>query len=454
MAIIAKSAQRPFFAKPVAEQKPAAPPPSAVKAAARPPPPSIRVVEQQVPMRAPPEPEPRLVLPETGALLPSKRAPLASGSPAVSFSSVPSREDEEDALAHAGQIIPPAPPAAPQAPPSPVEPAEWAEAYRSELVRTTPSLAEMESWWSSASLEQEKFVFALRAEALYWRMRSLPSGDPSAPAAEAEFLSLLQNASPEQRLTIELCINLTKALQSLMLATDPASQPAVAQKAQAIYQQILIERPDVRPLLYYRLSRLALQRSYKAGTGDPSPDYVRFVSRLSDPAREAVWAMRAAFFDRILHDGSASSALRASAAEHYSKLVLNRPRLQAQLARYLKVRAALNAFFSAPSEEGGGRWSIVLNQEDETRSILLYELASILLQAERTSQPAAEARPAMSGPKLGGRGKKGGRAASAQGRKASRAQASAARPAPAAAASAFRAGKGGGKRHAGGKKRH
>ncbi|VVB57567.1 Uncharacterised protein [uncultured archaeon] len=351
------------------------------------------------PSAPPSEPaEPLLELSELGPrrkpLLPS--SPLSTSSASVSFSSVPLKEESDDILGSTEPALPSseASASAPAAPSAPVEPAEWEAAYRAELMRPAPSHEEMEAYWSSATWEQKKYLFALRAEAMYWKMRAMPPGEEQTVKEEQAFLALLENANPDQRLAIEMCINLTKALQSLLLAADPKTDAAVAQKAQAIYAQIMTERSDIRPILHYRVARLALQRAYQPGSGDPAPDYLRFVSRLDDTSRESVYAMRAAFFDRIIHDESASAALRASAVGHYSKLLLNRGHVQPLLSRYLKVRASLDAFFAPGAHESRERWLPVLNQDEATRTILLYELASIFVQAEHPAPAPAKSAPA------------------------------------------------------------
>ena len=269
---------------------------------------------------------------------------------------------------------------------------EWDAAYAAELSKPSPSASDCAEYYTSATWEQKKFLYALGAEAAYWRMRSGNPGTAAQVGAERDFLALLENASPEQRLAIELCINLTKAIQALMLATHPDTDPVSASQAHAVYAQIVAERPDIRKILYYRISRIALARSYSKGTPNPSQAYLAFIAKLDEPALLAVFAMRAAFFDRVMNDPIASSALRSSAAEHYSRLLLSRPGIETYLQQFIKVRTGISLFLSKPdaaaledprSHPHG--WLAVLNEEEVTRAILHYELAVIFFSPAHKS---------------------------------------------------------------------
>ncbi len=266
---------------------------------------------------------------------------------------------------------------------------EWDGAYARELSVPKPSSEDSSEYYTTATWEQKKFLYALGAESMYWRMRNTNPGTPAQAAAEKEFLALLENASSEQRSAIELCINLTKAIQALMLATHPDTDGQSAQRAQAVYNQIVAERPDIRPILYYRLARIALMRSYSAGTPNPSPAYLSLISKLDEQACLAVFAMRAAFFDHVMNDQSASAALRASAAEHYSRLLLGRPGTEAYLQRFLHVRTGISLFLSKPNSSvledprtHPHGWLQVLNEDEVTRNVLHYELAAIFFTPE------------------------------------------------------------------------
>ena len=297
-----------------------------------------------------------------------------------------------------------------------VDGSEWDAAYARELSRPAPSMADSEEYYTTSTWEQKKFLYALGAEAAYWRMRGGNPGTAAHSRDEKEFLSMLETASPEQRLAIELCINLTKALQALMLSTDPRSEGVSAARARAIYQQIVAERPDIRPIFCYRLSRLALARSYKKGTPNPSADYLSFIAKLDEPALLAVFAMRAAFFDHLMNDPESGGALRGAAAEHYSRLLLGRPGIEPFLQQYLQVRSGIALFLSKPdasvSEDPRTHphgWLQVLNEDEVTRSILHYELAAIffrpehrvLLESPAVPEPAEAAAPLSIAPDPG-----------------------------------------------------
>lgn len=274
-------------------------------------------------------------------------------------------------------------------PGAPVDPAEWDRAYAKELSRPTPSPADSEEYYAAATWEQKKFLYALWAESAYWRMRGGAPGSAAQARDEKEFLSILETASPEQRLAIELCINLTKAMQALMLSTSSETEGISSARARAVYQQIVAERADIRPILYYRLSRMALARSCKKGSPNPSADYLAFIAKLDEPSLMAVFAMRAAFFDHLMNDAESSAALRAAAAEHYSRLLLGRPGIEQYLQQYLKVREGIDLYLSKPNASvledprtNPHGWLHMLNEDEVTRSILNYELATIFFRSE------------------------------------------------------------------------
>ena len=265
-----------------------------------------------------------------------------------------------------------------------VDPREFNVYYRKdmELPRFLP--AECDRYFSSATLEQKKFLHALRAEQLYWRYKGEPDGSAGQRKCEAEFMGQLENSSAEQRIAIELAINLTKGIKAIEIFTDARADPKDAKEAYSIYVSLISAHPGVKPVLFYLAGRLGMKRAYQPNSLEPSRPFLDMISRSDDELRDAVYAHRAAFFDRLMNSGSASSALRQWAADRYARILMARPQVSSKLDHYLKVHQGLEMFFSSmetrtPDQQSAlqEEWMRLINNHAPTRAVVYYLLANI-----------------------------------------------------------------------------
>ena len=259
----------------------------------------------------------------------------------------------------------------------PVSLPEWNSFVMAELAMPRKVMP-LASFFESASFEQKKFIQALRTEALYWKFKDDSLQPEQRRKAEARFLSILENASIEQRATIELCINLKKALKSVEIATSNSSSKAMVGEALAVYGLIMSEHPEIKQPLCYLIARKAMQISFVKDRLEPSGSYLFFLSRLDDEQRDWAFAMRASFFDSIMSDETASRGVRQFAATAYSRLLMSRPNIAGPLEHISLIRNGLKLAEGTASmnieqaKAAREQWLKIIRDFGQARQILFY----------------------------------------------------------------------------------
>ncbi|MFH1094762.1 MAG: hypothetical protein V1728_00930 [Candidatus Micrarchaeota archaeon] len=281
------------------------------------------------------------------------------------------------------------PPARASAPAKPymleaVDPREFNVYYRKDMELPRFQPAECDRYFSSATLEQKKFLHALLAEQLYWRYKGEAQGSAGQRKCEAEFMGTLENSSAEQRIAIELAINLTKGIKAVEIFTSPSSDPKDAKEAYAIYSSLTSAHPGVKPLLFYLSGRLSMKRAYSPNSLEPARPFLDMISRSDDELRDAIYAYRAAFFDRLMNSSSASSSLRQWSADRYARILMARPQVSSKLDHYLKVHQGLELFFATLEPRTADQqhalqeeWMRLINNHAPTRAVVYYLLANL-----------------------------------------------------------------------------
>ncbi len=281
------------------------------------------------------------------------------------------------------------PPARASAPAKPymlevVDPREFNVYYRKDMELPRFQPAECDRYFSSATLEQKKFLHALLAEQLYWRYKGEAQGSAGQRKCEAEFMGTLENSSAEQRIAIELAINLTKGIKAVEIFTSPSSDPKDAKEAYAIYSSLTSAHPGVKPPLFYLAGRLSMKRAYSPNSLEPARPFLDMISRSDDELRDAIYAYRAAFFDRLMNSSSASSSLRQWSADRYARILMARPQVSSKLDHYLKVHQGLELFFATLEPRTADQqhalqeeWMRLINNHAQTRAVVYYLLANL-----------------------------------------------------------------------------
>jgi hypothetical protein len=261
---------------------------------------------------------------------------------------------------------------------------EWNQAVLEELKLFSLGSQRMQEFYDQSPFELKKYVQAVLAERLYWIFKDANEQIQQRKSAEAEFLGILENSSPEQRNAIELCINLTKAIRAIEIATNPSSSQTAVREAGAVFSLILREHPEIKTHLNYQVAREAFRISYVQNRVEPSQEYLDMLSRLSDEQRDWVYAARAAFFDSIINSDGHSQELKEYSATQYAKILSLRPHIQkplsimTEVSKGVKIASKMRTTQSpVEAKQLKSKWISIIGKKHEVRQIIFYQIAKM-----------------------------------------------------------------------------
>lgn len=262
---------------------------------------------------------------------------------------------------------------------------EWTSIYIKEMTR--PLLAEScaKDYFSQASLDQKNTIYALSVERMYWGYCDLDKESQAYKDGHALFTKTLENSTRGQRKSIENSINLTKALRSVAIFSSPNQDRSQKSNARAILRSITTRHPELKPLVYYQIARLGFMRAFSKNDLEPGAEFDSFISELDSEMLIHVFAYRASFFDGMMNDLAASEDIRKYAAKNYAQILMHYPKVSTLLDLYMSVHSGLDIFFTMQKEtnlqkqiELKEKWQQIVYGDSKIKSILYYEIASIM----------------------------------------------------------------------------
>ncbi len=261
---------------------------------------------------------------------------------------------------------------------------QWDMQYKNELSYPVPSDEQIRNYYKNCSVAQRDYLHGLEIEKMYWEYAKAQKSSKESIELESIFMNALENSTAEQRVVIEQCINLTKAVGAINIFTDEQTQNALAREAYLVYNDLVQRHPNINTLVNYQVARLGLYKAYSKKSIIAPSQFYSFVSKLDNELKENVYAMRASFFDRIINEQKLDQSMREMASREYSQILMQNPKIVRKLEMFLKIRRGLELFFEVERTANMqdkknivSEWQRIVNENNDIRTVIFYELASL-----------------------------------------------------------------------------
>jgi hypothetical protein len=261
---------------------------------------------------------------------------------------------------------------------------QWDAQYQNELSYPVPSDEQIRDYYKNCSVTQRDYLHGLEIEKMYWEYAKAQKSTKESIDLEARFMNALENSTAEQRVVIEQCINLTKAVGAVNIFTSEQTQSTLAREAYLVYNDLVQRHPNINTLVNYQVARLGLYKAYSKKSIITPSQFYSFVSKLDNELKENVYAMRASFFDRIINEQKLDQSMHEMASREYSQILMQNPKIVRKLEMFLKIRRGLGLFFELEHATNVqdkkmimDEWQRIVNENNDIRTVIFYELASL-----------------------------------------------------------------------------